>query len=78
MFVSDSVSDMLIRQATMSDKGAILSLRKNVYNGLDYLQDYFDFFMQSSDRQCLVGEIHGQIVSLYHVCSKVVVCQCAT
>jgi len=53
----------------MSDKGAILSLRKNVYNGLDYLQDYFDFFMQSSDRQCLVGEIHGQIVSLYHVCS---------
>ena len=37
--------DYLIREATQEDKQAVLSLRKDVYGGRDYLSEYYDDFV---------------------------------
>lgn len=39
-------------------------MRKNASNGLDYLPDYFDYFITDPRRECIVGEIEGQVVSI--------------
>lgn len=58
-----SPDDLVFRSASSADKRTILSLRKNVYNGLDYLADYFDSYISDPNRQCIVGEVDGQLVS---------------
>lgn len=51
------------RQASKADKNDILSMRKNTSNGLDYLPDYFDYYITYPRRLCIVGETEGEIVS---------------
>ena len=50
------------RRARLSDKSEVLRMRQNVYRGLDYLPDYYDYFLADKHRQCIVGEIDGQLV----------------
>ncbi|XP_053376220.1 uncharacterized protein LOC123535049 isoform X1 [Mercenaria mercenaria] len=53
----ENFKDLDFREATQHDKKAVLTLRHNVYRGLDYLADYYDYFIQDSNRRCIVGEI---------------------
>ena len=47
---SVTVSRLQFREATMSDKPEVLSLRTNVYRGLDYLPDFHDYFIKVLNR----------------------------
>ena len=39
-------------------------MRQNVYRGLDYLPDYYDFFLTDKHRTCIVEEVGGKLVCL--------------
>ena len=52
------------RRARLSDKPEVLRMRQNVYRGLDYLPDYYDYFLADKHRQCIVGEIDAQLVNI--------------
>ncbi|XP_060584927.1 uncharacterized protein LOC132740895 isoform X2 [Ruditapes philippinarum] len=58
-----NVHDLKFREASNDDKSTILSLRHNVYRGLDYLPDQFDYFLHDDNRRCIVGELDGTLVS---------------
>lgn len=63
VLLSVNIEELSFRKATPLDKNTVLSLRHNVYGGLDYLADYYDYFMQDRNRQCFVGELDGKAVS---------------
>ena len=43
----DDLVEFSIRIATPEDKEAVLNLRKNVYDGRDYLPGYYEDFLTS-------------------------------
>lgn len=57
------LSNLVFRTASTEDKSVVLSMRKNVYNGLDYLPDYFDYFLTDPHRRCIIGEVDQKAVS---------------
>lgn len=60
-----SFNDIHFREATLCDKQAVLNLRHNVYGGLDYLPDYFEYFVQDKkNRRCIVGELNSELVQV--------------
>lgn len=65
LLLSVNIEELSFRKATPLDKNTVLSLRYNVYGGLDYLADYYDYFMQDRNRQCFVGELDGKVVSIF-------------
>ncbi|XP_052246137.1 histidine N-acetyltransferase-like isoform X2 [Dreissena polymorpha] len=50
------------KYAGPGDKQAVLSLRQNVYRGLDYLPDYYDYFIADRNRKCIIGEMKNKPV----------------
>ena len=59
-----SGQQLTFRAATLDDKARVLAMRENVYRGLDYLPDYYDFFIQDPHRKCIVGETADTIVCI--------------
>jgi hypothetical protein len=62
-YILVNVHGLKFREASNDDKSTILSLRHNVYRGLDYLPDQFDYFLHDDNRRCIVGELDGTLVS---------------
>jgi hypothetical protein len=62
-----------IRESTPEDKQAVLEIHKNVYDGLDYLPEYYDHFQTSDHVTSYVYMENDEIVSIiksnknYHV-----------
>ena len=56
-----------IRVALPEDKDAILGIHNNVYNGSDYLADYYDYWHDHCPNvTSYVYEQDGEIVSFVH------------
>lgn len=56
------MSSFVVRQASPSDKEAILNIHGNVYDGLDYLPAYFDDFMSCPLTTPYVALVDDKIV----------------
>ena len=67
---SVTVSRLQFREATMSDKPEVLSLRTNVYRGLDYLPDFHNYFIKVLNRKCIVGYVGKEMVYKYAYCDR--------
>ena len=48
-----------IREATPKDKQAVLDCHQNVYDGLDYLPEFYDYFMTAQQIIAFVL-LHGE------------------
>ena len=58
-----------IRPAMPADKSAVLAINEDVYDGLDYLPAFYDFFMECPVATPYVAVYNGEIV---RCCSSVV------
>ena len=59
-----------IREATPEDKQAVLDCHNNVYDGLDYLPEFYDYFMAAQHIKAFVL-LHGEkIVSTNYLINK--------
>ncbi|XP_060578785.1 histidine N-acetyltransferase-like [Ruditapes philippinarum] len=59
-----------IRESTPEDKQAVLEIHKNVYDGLDYLPEYYDHF-QTSDHVTSYVYMENDEIIAYLACSVV-------
>ena len=53
-----------IREGTLDDKQNVLQTHGNVYNGLDYLPEYYDYFQNSDHVTSYVYMENDKIVSV--------------
>jgi hypothetical protein len=55
-----------LRETTPEDKQAVLEIHKNVYDGLDYLPEYYDHFQTSDHVTPYVYMENDKIVSVFN------------
>ena len=55
------------REATKSDKEAVLKIQENVYGGRDYLPDYYDDFLETPNMTPFVLLDKEKIVRISYV-----------
>ena len=53
-----------IRQATLADKADVLGINEHVYEGHDYLPEFYDYLLSLEDAQAFVLLHEGKIVSI--------------
>ena len=53
----------IVRTAEREDRNAILKI--SVYNGLDYLSQQYNHYMDKPNYYCFLGELNGQVVSSF-------------
>ena len=53
------MAEFYIREASPDDKQGVLDCHKNVYDGFDYLPEFYDYFMTSENAKAFVL-IHGE------------------
>lgn len=58
------MDEFLIREATLSDKQAVLDCHTNVYNGFDYLPEFYDHSLRLNNAKSFVL-LHGDKVVSY-------------
>lgn len=58
------MSSMTIREATPADKEDVLNLHDNVYDGLDYIAEYYDEFISCPLTTPYVALVDNKIVRL--------------
>ena len=59
------MEDLVVREATLADKDAVLSVHDNVFEGSDYLPVYYEHFIASPDITPFVILHEDKIVSIY-------------
>ena len=57
------MDEFSIRPATIGDKEAVLGIHKNVYDGYDYLPEYYDYLLEASNAKSFVLQHRNKIVS---------------
>ena len=60
---STEEDNVVIRFARPEDKEQIKNIRKNVYNGMDYLYHLYDELLQDSSTYPIVAEQYRKILS---------------
>ena len=53
------MEEFSIREATPEDKQAVLDCHQNVYDGFDYLPEFYDYFMTAQHIKAFVL-LHGK------------------
>ena len=61
---TDPLSSVVYRRAKPEDHREVLNILDNVYEGLDYLDWAFPFYITQSTIRCFVAEKDGKVVSL--------------
>lgn len=59
------MTDITIRHATLEDKDDVMRIHENVYEGSDYLPEYYDEFMACSNTTSYIAIINNKIVSSF-------------
>lgn len=59
------MDDYNVREAREDDREEVLGIHNNVYDGLDYLPVYFDYFMSCKDITPFVLLHKNKIVSVH-------------
>lgn len=57
------LSAVAFRRATQADRGPVLAINDNIYEGWDYLPDYYDYFEECPNCFHFVAEYSGSVVS---------------
>ncbi|XP_052796124.1 histidine N-acetyltransferase-like isoform X1 [Mya arenaria] len=60
--MTSTEDNVLYREATADDKTAVIDIRRNVYDGIDYLEAYYDAFMAAETITCYVAIFQKQVV----------------
>ena len=58
------MEEFSIREATPEDKQAVIDCHKNVYDGFDYLPEFYDYFMAAQHMKAFVL-MHGEKIVSY-------------
>ena len=52
-----------LRRAVLEDKNDVIRIHDNVYDGRDYLPEYFEHFLNCQNVESYVAEVEGELVS---------------
>ena len=55
--------DFIVREAKLSDKDGVLNIRKNMYDGLDFLPDMYDHMVSAPSGKAFLAHQGDEIVS---------------